>query len=216
MFRAKTIKTVLQHYQALEINIVQILHPQSSLDKDQVCVLVYSIVHFVLLKQIAEFVHVQLVEGIKLLSCWPLVPLHPDWPANCREVKRCRRTTHAQSVYFMQFGQFEAIWGLFYLWKKGLAYIRAPCQPVSEGHSSVTVAMCDWATFLSVSTRPINLLLFISRVLYSHQLGDMRCFHPNQWLVGKYTSRGADKKSKAAHWLHIASCHSPTVLMGFL
>lgn len=52
------------------------------------CVLVHSIVAFVLLKQIAEFIHVQLVEGIKFLARWLLILLHPNWPSNCREVTR--------------------------------------------------------------------------------------------------------------------------------
>lgn len=76
------------------------LHHQSALNKVQVCVLVHSIVAFVLLKQIAEFIHVQLVEGIKFLTRWLLIPLHPNWPSNCREVTGWR-TTHSDSVYFM-------------------------------------------------------------------------------------------------------------------
>ena len=52
------------------------------------CVLVHSVVALVLLKQIAEFVHVQLVEGIKVLGRWFLVLLHLNWPSDCTETRK--------------------------------------------------------------------------------------------------------------------------------
>lgn len=64
------------------------LHHQSSSDKVQVCVLVHAVVAFVLLEQVAELVHVQLVQGIQFLGRRLPVPLHPNWPSDCREVTR--------------------------------------------------------------------------------------------------------------------------------
>lgn len=60
-------------------------------------VLVYSVVAFVLLKQIAEFVHVQLMESINVLSCRLFILHHSNGLPHCREATGCRATT----VYFI-------------------------------------------------------------------------------------------------------------------
>lgn len=49
------------------------------------CVLVYSIVAFVLVKQIAKLLHVQLMERVQFLCCRLLVLLHTDRPPNWKE-----------------------------------------------------------------------------------------------------------------------------------
>lgn len=56
-------------------------------NKVQVYVFIHAVVAFMLLKQTAELVHVQLVEAVELLGCWLLVLLHCDWTSDCREVQ---------------------------------------------------------------------------------------------------------------------------------
>lgn len=48
-------------------------------------VLVYAIVAFVLVKQFAELVHVELMERVQFLCRRLLVLLHTDWPPNWKE-----------------------------------------------------------------------------------------------------------------------------------
>lgn len=95
--------------------------PSSSSDKVQVNVLVHSIVAFMLLKQIAEFVHVQLVEGIELLSCWLLILLHLNWPSNCREVKKVQdNTLRVSALYDLWYDQFNIAGGAVNLIEGGI------------------------------------------------------------------------------------------------
>lgn len=78
----------------------QPLHCQSALDKLKVCVPVHPVVALVLFKQITEFVHVHVMEGIELLGRWLLIPLHWNWPPNWGEGANWR-TTHSESVSFL-------------------------------------------------------------------------------------------------------------------
>lgn len=76
------------------------LHCQSALDKFKVCVPVHPIVALVPFKQITEFVHVHVMEGIEFLGRWFLIPLHWNWLPNWGEVANWR-TTHSESVSFL-------------------------------------------------------------------------------------------------------------------
>lgn len=68
------------------------------------CIFVHAVVALVFLKNVAELVHVQLVEGVELLGCWLFVPLHPNGSSNCKEVTRCRT---AELVNFMICNMFD-------------------------------------------------------------------------------------------------------------
>lgn len=62
---------------------------QSTLDKVQMYVLVYSIVAFVLVKQIAELLHVQLMQRVQFLGRRLPVLLHRDRPSHWKEGAHC-------------------------------------------------------------------------------------------------------------------------------
>lgn len=76
-----------RHYEAPSLS-TSLLSPESSSDEVEVCVFVHSIVLFVLVKQLAELVHVPLVQDIDVLHCRLLFLLHPDWLPHCQEGQR--------------------------------------------------------------------------------------------------------------------------------
>lgn len=58
------------------------------------CVRVHAVVALVLLEQLAELVHVPLVQRVQLLRPRLLVPLHPNRTPDCREGSSCHRKSH--------------------------------------------------------------------------------------------------------------------------
>lgn len=124
------------------------LHCQSTLDKLQVCVLVYSIVALVLLKQIAELVHVQLMEGIEFLVRWLLIPLHRNWLSNCGEGTKWR-TTHSESVYVLILQYLWCYWRTVTLKLNGLVMftvIDTVAQNPQKYAVSAVTTICMYCT----------------------------------------------------------------------